>query len=199
MDTEVSWTYNWKNDSSYVPPAAMIFGRKRSHFYGRYLVAFDSQIKRLVYVYRPDGKAIKFSSGVAGWENVNGDEVLSDVIVEGVKSGWTLVDPQGLTEHYDLKGKLTALVDRNGRQQVLTYRASGEPATVTDDQGRQLKFEYTSGRATKIVLPEGGNILLSYSSAPDLTEVKHAGGTTIRYLGGSLTIAGFCRGLERGE
>ena len=80
-------------------------------------------------------------------------------------SGYTYRDPNGLVHQFDLAGKLTAIIDRNGNALNIAYSGS-QIASVTESGAvsRSLTFTYTAGHITSIsdgTGPRSGPTLIS--------------------------------------
>lgn len=183
MPLEISWLYNSKFESGYYQPAALIFGRNRTHYYGRSVLRIETPSAPIAWVARPDGNALKFAWQSSAWAGDEGrDEVLRERFIDGAPAGWELRDASGGLEVFDLSGKLIELRDREGRVQRLAYSSAGYLQSVEDESGRQLRFEYaTTGLVSRALLPDGGQILFRYSSGKDLTEVEYVGGAKLGY------------------
>jgi RHS repeat-associated protein len=77
-------------------------------------------------------------------------------------SGWTYTENQSQRKlTFDVNGRLTRDEDRNGRAIAFTYVGSGSQLQkITDSQGRDSTFTYTSGRITQIT--DSGGRLYKY-------------------------------------
>lgn len=180
---EISWTYNSHQKAAYTLPSTLIFGRKRTHFYGRSVIQLDSPSSSVAFVSRPDGNALRFSKSPQGWVGASGnDEKFRERMENGALLGWELESSLGDLEIYDLNGRLIELRNRNGTLQRLSYYTSGLLKSVEDQNLRQLAFEYNAAKlASKVTFPDGNYALFRYSSAKDLTEVEYMGGGKIQY------------------
>jgi RHS repeat-associated protein len=68
----------------------------------------------------------------------------------GHGGGWTMRSRNGTEHEFDLTGQLTAITDRNGNQQTLSY-SGGNLTTVTFGSGRTLTLGYDgSNRVTSV-------------------------------------------------
>jgi len=59
--------YNSLQDSAFVGEPAGVFGKNRSFNFGSAIVAVPVSLGEVVYVTRPDGKALKFKSVQGAW------------------------------------------------------------------------------------------------------------------------------------
>lgn len=159
-----------------------MFGRNRTHFYGRYLRSFSTPTASAIYAYRPDGNTFQFVKEADNWTGKD-EAILRKEMASGIQVGWVLdAGPLG-TEHYNMEGQLLYLESQGGRRQTLTLNTNGDIEKITDDKGRELKFYFSSaGRAIKASLPEGGSIEFSYTNRGDLSTVKYQDGTVVTYL-----------------
>jgi RHS repeat-associated protein len=191
---QLSWDYNSRQEGSYQHPKVMIFGKRRSHYYGRSVVAISSSQGSVAFVARPDGNAIRFENAGTGWVGPNNRmERLIELLDNGVRTGWRLENAEGGYETYNATGLLVTLTSVAGQSQSLIYSSSDLLESVTDPQGRKLLFSYdASSRVSSVTLPNGNNLLFRYTAAGDLGEVEHPDGTIkgYRYNEASYTGAG---------
>jgi len=127
---------------------------------------------RSVALERPDGKTYWFSQwGVGHW--------LSEPDIDGTlsktPSGWTYSTRDGVTESFDLSGRLTAISDRNGLTLTLSYEDAGK-VRVTDTFGRSMVFDRNT-----VTDPAGRSIRYSYDAGGNLTRVDYPNGTAKLY------------------
>ncbi|MFC8850566.1 MULTISPECIES: RHS repeat-associated core domain-containing protein [unclassified Micromonospora] len=99
------------------------------------------------------------------------------LVASGSPTTWTLRDATGYQRVFDADGRLTSVVDADGRTQTHTYNGSGELTTITDvASGRALHLTWTGGHVTSVA-----------------TDVPAAGETaptwTYTYTGDTLTQA----------
>jgi RHS repeat-associated protein len=79
---------------------------------------------------------------------------------------------------FDSSGRLTGETDRNGQGLTLAYDSNGL-STVTDSAGRIVNVTITSGKITKIQLPNsGGSVSFAYTGGLLSTVTDALGGTT---------------------
>ncbi|MBA3487431.1 MAG: RHS repeat protein, partial [Lysobacter sp.] len=180
---QLSWTYNWLFSKSYTLPATLIFGAKRTHYYGRSVMRMDSATPAVAWVSRPDGNSLRFSLSDESWLGSDGTgDILRELRQAGIFIGWELTDAAGDIEVYDEKGQLILLQPKNGNDQFLFY-SLGLLARVEDEHGGKLVFEYNASKlVSRVVLPDGNAILFKYSSALYLTEVEYSPDSRIKYL-----------------
>lgn len=136
---------------------------------------------------RSNGATIGFNLS-AGAYVTDGDEV--ERLEKLPAGGWKLINRDDETELYDDSGRLLSISNRAGLTQTLSYFPSGGPTgdllqSVTDPFGRVLGIEYTSGRISAVVNPEGGRYTYAYSPTGleqlVLVTYVNAGGVTRRY------------------
>jgi RHS repeat-associated protein len=153
--------------------------------------AYDASTATLIEVVnllREDGSFREFRPGGATYVG-DADEIGHLTFHSDI---WSYAPGDGSLEHYDKDGKLTELVDRNGRTTRLTYTASGDEQVLTevrDDQGRSLGFTYdAAGRIDSVTAADGRRIGYEYSDAgasareANLVKVHRADGSHLEYL-----------------
>lgn len=108
------------------------------------------------------------------------DRVLERVNANGI--GWQLRMPDGELREFDLAGYLIAV--RNPGDPLndiaITY-SDNAISTVTDAQGRMLKFEYRRNLLRRIVLPDQTAVAYDYNGDRDLTSVTYPDNAVRRY------------------
>ncbi len=94
--------------------------------------------------------------------------------------------PDGTVYRYDLGNRLSRVADRNNNTTRFEYGSKGELLRVVDPVGLVTSLEYSAGRLTKIVLPDGRatNIEIDQKGAlrsiTDPDEVSGSSTTTAR-------------------
>ncbi|MBU8977748.1 hypothetical protein JI752_016490 [Lysobacter sp. MMG2] len=177
------WTYNASGTSAALTAEDLIFGRNRSHFYGRRVLNGTESGLIVSLVARPDGNTIRFyKGGDAGWSS-NGDDpgALAMVTMPDGSSKYRFDDGKGGSEFYGLDGRLLSLRSPQGEEQTLSYDLEGRLERVVDRYGRALVFEYQDGRVSRLHQPDGGITAFSYSPTGDLVEVVYPGGSRTEY------------------
>lgn len=177
------WTYNASGTSLALASEDLIFGRNRSHFYGRRILNGMEDGLVVSQVARPDGKTITFYKGSdAGWSS-NGDDsgALSLVTLPDGTSRYRFDDGRGGAEFYGLDGRLLTLRSSRGEEQSLFYDSQGRLVRVADRHGRALEFEYQGFRIYRLHQPDGRFIMFSYSADGDLAEVLYPDGAQTGY------------------
>ena len=123
-------------------------GQGWRHHYERQIGFVPLPGLSMAYAYRPDGRVDYFSLQdgrfVADADVSNRLTQLTDAA--GQTTGWRYLaaDDSDQIEHYDASGRLVAITTRTGMTQTLAYDAYGQLESVSDDFGRQLRFEYGS-------------------------------------------------------
>ena len=136
-----------------------------------------------VYVYRPDGKAVKFFLVNGAYASAT-DVVakLTPVQAGGQSAGWIYTTTVHTVETYDVNGRLKSIANRNGLIQTLTYNGNGSLSSVTDPFGRMLQFAYdASNRLVTITGPDLATIRYAYDANNNLTSVTYPDSTTTGY------------------
>lgn len=98
------------------------------------------------------------------------DRVLERVNAGGI--GWRLRFPDGETREFDLSGFLIAVRHPDDpRNDVTIAWVDQSVSTVTDAQGRQLRFFYVNHLLQRIVLPDSTEYLYGHDADRNLTSV----------------------------
>ena len=97
-------------------------------------------------------------------------------------SGYTLANPDGTTERYDLAGKLLTQINRAGRVTAYNYDATSRLSLVTDPDGHTLAIAYdTANRIATVANSAGEAVGYAYDSANNLIRVNYPDGTARIY------------------
>ncbi|MFZ2755061.1 MAG: DUF6531 domain-containing protein, partial [Lysobacteraceae bacterium] len=108
-----------------------------------------------------------------------------DRVIDAVTGGpvaWRLRMPDGELREFDANGLLLGIRNPNSPQNdVLLGYTDGLLTTVTDAQGRQLKFEYANNLLARIIKPDGVTVNYGYDTDLNLTTVDYGGGMLKRY------------------
>lgn len=100
---------------------------------------------------------------------------------------WRLREPDGEVREFDVDGRLVAVRDPAAplNDVTITYvgsdSLSGAVSTVTDRQGRVLRFEYANRRLVRIVKPDGTSVAYGYDEYDNLETVDYGEGQVKRY------------------
>jgi RHS repeat-associated protein len=109
------------------------------------------------------------------------DRVLERINANGIS--FQLRMPDGEVREFDTSGYLIAIRNPNDplNDIAITYNADKAMSTVTDAQGRVLRFEYADNLLQRIVLPDGTDVAYDYDANLNLTAVTYPGGATKQY------------------
>lgn len=100
---------------------------------------------------------------------------------------WRLREPDGEVREFDGTGKLVAIRDPAMplNDVTITYTGNDPQAstvsTVTDRQGRVLRFEYANRLLARIVKPDGSAVAYGYDAYDNLETVDYGAGQVKRY------------------
>lgn len=108
------------------------------------------------------------------------DRVLERVNANGI--GWRLRMPDGEVREFDLAGYLIAVRNPSDPlNDILITYLDNAISTVTDAQGRTLKFEYSRNLLRRIVLPDQTAVAYDYNDDRDLTRVTYPDNVSRQY------------------
>ena len=122
---------------------------------------------RIVY-HGPSGFGALFKeTGATSYETPPG----SDAKLEKTTTGWTYTENASQRKlTFDSTGRLTRDQDRNNRAITYAYSGAGpQLAKITDSQGRDTTFTYTSGRITQMTDSGGRVYAYGYDSSGRMT------------------------------
>ena len=100
---------------------------------------------------------------------------------------WRLREPDGEVREFDGSGRLVAIRDPAAPLNDVTITYTGNDpfastvSTVTDRQGRVLRFEYANRLLARIVKPDGTSVAYGYDAYDNLETVDYGGGQMKRY------------------
>ncbi len=113
---------------------------------------------------------------LTGWQWYDREGNTIDYDATGRMLGWANAAGVKVTLARDSQGRLSAVKDHHGREVLtLQYNASGQPATISDNTGRSVRYEWSVPGASAGTGPNGsiGTALL--------TQVTDTRGGTWRY------------------
>ena len=151
-------------------------GKNWIHDYGQKLTILKDQ--QTIILKKDDGNIFiyRLSGDIYSPEPVTRD---ASRIVKNGDSGYTLTTKDGLSYHFDVRGRLTTVKDRNSRVTSLTYIDS-ELAGITDFNNRTISFAYTAGKITGITDHMNRATRLTYTKGR-LTAITDAMDHTWKY------------------
>src|SRR5687768_10969009 len=181
------------------------FGRRWRNSFDRRIYAFGTS----AVAYRPDGKALLFTSSSGTWlpDAGTADRLTEVQDPPGTRVGWQLDVSHGdEREGYDAAGKLLTITSRSGLVQTLSYSdgtggaggglyldASGQPTgehipagwliRARDHFGRTLQFAYDlwTARVSRLIDPAGGVYRFGYDGNRNLVSVTFPDGHARTY------------------
>jgi RHS repeat-associated protein len=116
-------------------------------------------------------------------------KVLERINSNGI--GWRLLSADGEVRDFDLSGRLVAVRDADDpMNDIVVAYAAGAISTVTDAQGRVLRFDYSGDMLRRIHLPDGKSIAYDYDGRGNLTRVTYPGDVFRQYLYNEQGLAG---------
>lgn len=135
-----------------------------------------------------EGYTLLSGTRYRGESSVN--RVLERINENGI--GWRLGMPGGEVREFDLNGYLIAVRNPNDplNDVVITYNADNAMSTITDAQGRVLRFEYANYLLQRILLPDGTSVAYGYDANLNLTSVTYPGNVAKQYHYSESGLAG---------
>jgi len=132
-----------------------------------------------IQVRRANGTGEPFEKDALGiWV---GDPDSSLTLIQDA-TGYSILQPDGTRERYDLFGYIVSETDRSGRTTAYSYDASHRLTVVTGHFGSRLIFGYgTTSRVATVTDPDGKVISYGYDANNNLTRVDYPDGTTKLY------------------
>ena len=128
-------------------------------------------INNSVLLTREDGRVVSFKRQSDGSYVPSAGEF--DVLQRSPATRlYTLTTKDGTSFSFDMSGRLTEAVDRNGNATSLQYNAEGNLTAVSAPDGRSLRFASDpNGHITAVVDPADRRWTYAYNSAGDLISV----------------------------
>jgi len=103
-------------------------------------------------------------------------------VLKKTSDGYVRIGADGVTDEFDLDGKLTKRIAKTGRGFVFSYTANGKLQTIRDSLGRNMTFFFnTKGLLERISLYNGKAVSYSYDDNENLTQSTDANGQTYKY------------------
>lgn len=159
-------------------PGALPFGEGWSHSYSDYVLGADQR-----YLITSNGHLEQFMPIGGQWRSFNNVGQTMERTGSGQNVRFTLTKVGGERRVYDVKGRLIEVypVDSPGNPTILLYNNDDLLSEVIDPSGRGLSFNYTNGRVTSIVQPDGGVINYQVDTNNNLTTVTYADSSSKTY------------------
>mgnify|MGYP003362082501 CR=1 FL=1 len=182
--------------SSYLVAPRKGFGALWMHEWQRRLdFSSYSGTTPLLTVQRADGSHSNFGPSNGIWLSVDGkgDSLTPLRDGKGVISGWRFAQiTMGVTEDFDIAGKLLRVQKANGWATSLTYSDASTPSSIAPEPnlllevrnafGQKLSFAYDAQSRIVAVTTPGGNVITySYDANGMLNGVTYADGTRRQY------------------
>jgi RHS repeat-associated protein len=162
--------------------------------YFQYVYAPSGLSSATVQVVRPDGGVIAFTATAPGSPatQYQPQGELKDRLVvaldgSGVFVGWRFITANDDEELYNTSGRLLTVKSRGGVTQTLAYGSNNRLASVIDDFGHALTFQWNTQwppKLSSITLPGSGSgqIQFAYGTNHSLTQVTYPDTRTRRYF-----------------
>ncbi len=126
-------------------------------------------------------------------------------ILRQTSNGWILTNNEDRVETFDQKGRLVQITNRSAAAQTLSlaYDTYGRLATVTNEKGRSISFNYGDSvhqdptqfaSLASVTLPDGASLAFSYGSG-DLQTVTYPGGAVRTFQYNDTRFPGYLTGI----
>jgi YD repeat-containing protein len=161
------------------------FGKR---WLGNYDRTISTAGNEVVNAYRHDGTIVYFTLSSGTWNAEHGrkERLIEVKDLAGLRTGWTMVTLDDVTETYNKDGHLVGLKNRNGQKLTFQLSTSATPSTVapgvnylikvTDHFGRALQLVWDSaGRLQTITAPDNVVFRYQYDSNGRLESVTYPG------------------------
>src|SRR6185503_11566337 len=154
-------------------PRESAFGRSWTFNYDVFLTV---SANLSVDVKREGGKVDNFMSRGDG--TFDPPRWVHDQLIKNADGTYKLlIKNSKLTEFFNLQGKLSQIIDRNGNSVTLQYDASNRLASVTDAVGRITQFTYNAaGKISLITDPIGRKASFTYDANNNLISTTDMAG-----------------------
>lgn len=119
-----------------------------------------------IFLRRNDGAEFEYRKISGNWVSQSGDDVEYRITDSGTGSAqqFAVTTLDDTVETYNNAGRLMEVRYKNGYTQTLSYNASNQLETVTDNQGRALNFVFANGILETLTTPD--NKIIKFSYAP---------------------------------
>src|SRR5260370_12247788 len=165
------------------PKLAVMFGSGWRSSYEEFLQTMDLNHKKY---WRNDGSGWDFAYNGTTYSLTAPTDTTASLAFNTTTSVFTLTFADGTQKLFDINGRLTTLVDRNGNQTKLTYDGSGRLAQVTDPASRSLTFAYGDSQnlnqATSMSDSTGTVAAFVYDASSRLTSVTYPDNSGASFL-----------------
>ncbi len=110
---------------------------------------YENCVTGNVTILHDDGRReFHISDGAGGYLTPPG---YTSTLTKNGMSGWTLDETNGMAWEFRSDGRLTSISDADGQSLSMTWNASNQLETVTDDtSGRQLNYSYAGGSVSSV-------------------------------------------------
>ena len=180
----------------------LALGNHWRHNYQRRVILISSTVP-VARVVGESGSYVTYQKLSGQWTARDPQQgTLEEVLTGGVQTGWRHLTPQDTQEHFDLSGRLTHMVSRDGRTSTLVYSdgsSSGPNGAVTTDTsaalpagllirvenafGRALTLAYAANRMlTNVTAPDGQVVSYGYDGQLRLKTATYPGSQTKTYI-----------------
>ncbi|UII61443.1 DUF6531 domain-containing protein [Xanthomonas translucens] len=123
------------------------------------------------------GRIVRFTLNAGVWLS----NVEAGLALFKDSDGWTLGRKSGVSEKYDVNGRLVAVFDREGNRKELHYRMEGLLERVVDQKGREIKFTYrkivnSDYFISRVEFSDGSSVSYDYDNHGNLIKSKYSDG-----------------------
>ncbi len=156
-------------------------GQNWRHNFDRSLIFGTSPETETVAITTNMGTVETFRKNYGGtWEPIDLD-ITSRLEETGTEYIYTRGGASGTKEHFDLDGKLRRIVPVRGHALDLSYNASDQLETVSDEQGQSITLSYNpQGKVSTLSTPDG-DFTYDYDANGNISAVTNPDTTTRGY------------------
>ncbi len=176
-----TWNSQWSNN--YPFQQSGMFGDSWRSTYEEHIQITSSGAT----YWRADGSAFAYSYNAKAktYTMTSPPDERSTLVYNSHTNSYTVTLLDGSQRIFNLAGYLTALIDRNGNQIVVTHDGSNRITQVADPAARTLKFNYATPNfpnlASSAYDAVGTIATYAYDTAGHLTSVTYADASIVNY------------------
>ena len=178
VGSDLSFSRIYRSDADWFSHSV---GQNWRHNFDRNLTFGTSPETQTIAITTNMGTVETFRKNYSGtWEPIDLD-ITSRLEETATEYIYTRGGTSGTKEHFDLDGKLLRIVPTGGHALDLSYNASGQLETVSDEQEQSITLSYNpQGKVSTLTTPDG-DFTYNYDANGNLSSVTNPDTTTRGY------------------